>query len=185
MNANISVSTASTGLFIFGQGSEWFWIMVQSIVVVVTLLFIYRQVRLSRYGNMLDTMLKFRTFWRSDTMMKDRKITCQNYQNQSTSIGKAEGEVLGFFEEIGLLVRKGVISVEFVWECYSYYIERYWAMMKENIREYRKFTKDETWFEHFQKLKERMQIFSEKRNASSRPVEKEEIQKFIKGECET
>ena len=39
------------GLSLFGPGSEWFWSMLQFVVVAVTLLGIYSQLRLGRSAN--------------------------------------------------------------------------------------------------------------------------------------
>ena len=176
--------TSNLNLFFLGQGSEWFWVMVQSIVVIITLLFIYRQIKLSRYANMLQTILKFREMWGTKEMMLFRQATCRNYKTQTRAIGKAEGEVLGFFEDMGMLVEKGVISKEFVWEGYSYYIEPYWSMMEKKIKEFREREKDTSWFEHFENLRDAMRKFSKKKGAPLGPLEKKDMQRFIKGELE-
>lgn len=174
----------SMSLFFWGQGSEWFWVMVQSIIVIFTLWFIYRQIKLSRYANMLQTILKFREIWDSKEMMDLRQATCKNYKNKTRGIGKAEGRVLGFFEEMGILVGKGVISREFAWEGYSYYIEPYWAMMEKKIREFREQENDESWFEHFEKLRDAMEKYSKKKKARSGLLKEKDIERFIIGELE-
>lgn len=184
MEATSSVMLCGISLFFLGQGSEWFWVMVESIIVIVSLWFIYRQVKLSRYANMLQTILKFREMWSSQEMMRCRQSTCENYQRRTEAIGKVEEEVSGFFEEIGLLVEKHVIPKEFVWECYSYYIEPYWTMMKKNIKKFRQQTHDESWLEHFERLRETMRKFSKKRNVPSRDLTAAKIEQFIKGELE-
>ena len=184
MSQTIIASGVTTSLFFWGEGSAWFWVMVQSAAILITLGFIYWQVRLSRYSNMLQTILKFRDIWSSDSMMKNRRDTCETYRKKSTSIRRVEEEVLTFFEEIGLLVEKRVVSEEFVWESYSYYIEYYWAMLEKNVQEYRKSTKDKSWFEHFEKLNHAMREFSRKRGLPSTQKTAEEIDDFIDSECE-
>jgi len=184
MKTVFSVTPISVSLFFWGQGSEWFWVMIQSLVVIGSLLFIYHQVRLSRHSNMLQTILKFREMWSSKEMIHYRQATCKRYKKQSRAIGRAEEEVLGFFEDLGLLVENGVIPEEFVWEGYSYYIEHYWIMMKNNIMKFRQEKKDESWFERFERLAETMQKFSKKRKIPSSDITKTDIERFIKGELE-
>lgn len=53
---------------IFGQNSVWFWTMFQAVVVAITLYLIYRQVRIGRYSNMLDTLARLDEKWRSEVM---------------------------------------------------------------------------------------------------------------------
>ena len=171
-----------TGLA-WGQGSQWFWVMLQSIVVIVTVVLIHRQVRLGRLENMLQTIHTFRDAWGSEKMATCRRITCANYLAGVDSIGKAEEEVLTLFEEIGFFVKTGVIHERYVWEFYSYYIEPYWIMLEDNIRKFRIQEEDKTWFEHFQTLRNRMRQLSKKRDVF-RSLTKEDVEKFIRGERE-
>ncbi|RLA83226.1 MAG: hypothetical protein DRG40_07030, partial [Deltaproteobacteria bacterium] len=112
---------------IWGPSSQWFWIMVQSLIILATACFIYYQVRLQRYSNMLQTLNEMRSFWNNEKMMNFRLKVCETYLTGAKSIGAAEAEVLGFFEEIGLLLKKHVLQKDVVWNTYSYFIEYYWT----------------------------------------------------------
>lgn len=57
-------------------------------------------------------------------------------------------------------------------------------MMKKNIKKFRQQTHDESWLEHFERLRETMRKFSKKRNVPSRDLTAAEIEQFIKGELE-
>src|SRR3989304_1341616 len=92
---------------ILGKDSAWFWQMGE--VVVLTLLFIYYQVRLPRFTGMCEPLTNMRNHWNSPAMMEFRRQACQNHLKNSKRILRPEGEVLGFFEDTGLLLRKGAL----------------------------------------------------------------------------
>lgn len=169
---------------ITGETSQWFWSMAQTFIILVSLIFIYRQVRVHRFSNMLQTLSSLREHWNSDTMLAARKTTCINYQKGTKKIGKAEGDVLGFFEELGLLLKKGVVSKEFIWETYSYFIEHYWSMLEPNIKEFRLSTNDNSWLDNFESLRKAIHRYSKKRKCPSSDKTEEEIKRFILGEIE-
>ena len=162
-----------------------FWLMVQSLVILITLFYVQRQVRVNRYGNMLQTLNNMRENWNNKQMMGFRRTTCENYLEGTKKIEMAEGEVLGFFEEMGLLLQKKVVSQEFIWETYSYYIEHYWSMLKDNIQEFRLSTQDKSWYDHFEYLRDSVRRYSERKNCPSIDKTKEEIKRFISSELET
>jgi hypothetical protein len=167
---------------IFGEHSEWFWLMAQAIIILVSAILIYRQVRVQRYANLLQMLTKMRETWDSPSMLQHRQAACGNYQSGSKKINAAEGQVLGFFEEMALLLRKGVLEEEFVWVTYSYFIEHYWSMLEANIKEYRLTTKDESWFEEMERLRKVIGKVSKRKNLPSADKTHLEITTFIDGE---
>lgn len=169
---------------ITGETSQWFWSMAQTLIILGSLIFIYRQVRVQRFSNMLQTLSSLRENWNNDTIVAARKTTCINYQKGTKNIGKAEGEVLGFFEELGLLLKKRVVSTEFIWESYSYFIEHYWSMLEPNIKEFRLSTNDNSWYDNFESLRKAIGKYSKKRKCPSSDKTEEEIKRFIRGEIE-
>ena len=171
---------------LLGQQSTWFWSMVQSIAIIVSLVFIYRQVSAQRYANMLSIFMNLRMRWNSTVMLEYRRQTCVNHQSNMKSIGAAEGEVLSFFEELGYMVSRRAVEVDFVWESYSYFIEHYWSMLWPNIRAYRLTTSDHSWYVQFQTLRETMTKYGKVKGAtSSSDKGEQEIALFIKGELES
>jgi len=158
------------------------WDIVQTIILLLTVIFIAREVRMLRNSNMLQSLDRLREYWNSDKMMQYRKITCLNFKSGKRSIALAEGEVLGFFEEIGLLWKKKVINLDFIWETYAYFIEHYWSMMQRNVQEYRDKTGDKSWYENFEQLCKALQQYSKKRGCPTYGKNPKEIEDFIVGE---
>ena len=167
---------------IAGERSQSFWLMVQSLAIILSLFIIYRQIKLLRYSNMLQTLNDMRENWNSEQMVKFRKITCENHLKGNKKIGKAEGEILGFFEQLGLLLKKGVINEEFIWESYSYLIENYWSMLESNINELRQSTQDKSWYDHFEFLRESVKKYAKGRKLVSKDKTEEDINRFISSE---
>lgn len=169
---------------ILGKHSSWFWQMSEVVVLTITLVFIYYQVRLSRFTGMFETLTNMRNHWNSRAMMDFRRRTCENHLRNSKRILMPEGEVLGFFEDMGLLLRKGALDKEIIWNSYSYYIEHYWSILDPNIKEFRASSKDNTWYENFAELREQMRNYSIKKKAPSQDKSEAEIRKFIETELE-
>jgi hypothetical protein len=143
---------------IFGPGSEWFWAMAQFIVIAVTLFFAAYQINLQRLLNTFSSIFALREQWKSEEMCYCRKVICENHNPSSFSIGANEGAVLGFFEEIGVYLERGVLGEKIIWDLYSYWIEHYWIIFEPSIQEYRRNTSDKTYFEHFESLYIRIAI---------------------------
>jgi len=162
------------------------WSMIQSLAIIGSLIFIFQQVRLHRNANMIQLLSNIRKEWNARRMMDCRRAACKNYQAETRTkkIGMPESEVLGFFEQMGLLLRKRVVSSEFVWETYSYYIEHYWSMLESNIAEFRRSTKDDSWYECFEYLRNSMRNYSKKKGCPSTDKAEEEVEQFIRGELE-
>jgi hypothetical protein len=167
-----------------GENAQCFWLMAQTLIIFGSLIFIYRQVKIQRFTNMLNMLNSMRENWTGNNMLKSRKAACINYKNRNNKIGKAESDVLGFFEDMGLLLKKKALSEEFIWETYSYFIEHYYTMLEPNIKEFRQSTKDNSWYKNCEELSEKMKKYSKKSKASTYKKTNQKIEQFIKGELE-
>jgi hypothetical protein len=159
--------------------------MGQCIVILASLILIYRQVRIQSYANMLQMLTGMRETWNSDKMLAYRRATCNDYNDKSKRIGMHQGELLGFFEEMGLLLKKRVVQTEFIWDTYSYFIENYWSMLEPNIRELRLSMRDNSYFENFEHLRLAVRRHSARRRCPSSDKTVAEIETFIHGEMES
>ena len=117
-------------------------------------------------------------------MLTARKQACNSFLSDKLRINSAQGDVLGFFEDIGVYLERKVFDTEAVWDKYSYYIENYWAMYQGHINEFRAETKDNTWYEKFQRLHKDMRSFSKKKGVSVSPKSQDDIGRFIRGELD-
>lgn len=173
---------AFNGNWFIGPDSSWFWGMIQALVIVASLLFICKQIRYQRYGNLLTTLVALDAKWRSKEMIAARQYICENYESKDATISSPEDFVLNFFEEIGLYLKHNVISASLVWDLYSYYIENYWAILSPRITKFHADTDDKTWYENFQELQLKMRKESNKRKVTRKDITEIDIKKFIDGE---
>lgn len=64
----------------------------------------------------------------------------------------ALGEVCDFFDEVGALLRQGVLRAESVWNVYGILAQAYWLVCKPTIEKEREEWKNPTLYENFEYL---------------------------------
>lgn len=149
----MEVDTVVSGTpFFIGSQSEWFWAMIQAVIVAASLLFIGQQIRLQSHANMLAALTGIQDRWNSPELIVARARTCEHWRAQGPYFENAEETVCAFFENLGLYVEQKVVSRGIAWEMYSYYVEHYWTMLEREIRDIRRENDDYTLYCHFQKL---------------------------------
>ena len=174
------------GWFI-GPNSEWLWAMLQFVVVAISLFFIYRQIRIQSHANMLTALFALAKKWDSSLMRKARRHVCKEYQEnrERRKINQHEERIASFFEEIGFFLDEGAFTPEAIWEEYSYYVEHYWPMLEPKVAEFRKVERDNTWFEHFEKLYKKTQSIAKRRGVYVIVRDDSDLKKFVTGELYT
>jgi hypothetical protein len=60
------------GMAFLGPGSEWFWAMVQALIIGFTLVFIFQQLHAMKLANALGEMRKLTERWESMSMVQAR-----------------------------------------------------------------------------------------------------------------
>jgi hypothetical protein len=171
--------------FVFGSKSEWFWLMLQSITLVITLIFVNRQVRHMRDANMLQALAALDERWKSKEFRNYRVAACQRYGDGELRIARLEGEVLSFFESLGVYLRRGVFDREILWEKYSYYVERYWILFKDHVDEFRTKSCDNTWYDQFEYLNKEMSKCARQRRITDYGRKtQQDMKTFVRGETE-
>ncbi len=166
----------------WGTESGWFWTMAQTIVIFASLWLILRQLQSQRCANLLIILNDMKSDWNSCKMIAARMEVCRHYGDKDKMISHIEERVLSFFEAVGIWEKRKVFSRRIVWEYYSYYIEHYWPILKPRIDELRKKTRDDSWYENFERLYKRMKFQSYLRRAPYGEKSDEEMRKFIESE---
>jgi hypothetical protein len=189
-----------------GNESAWFWTMMQFWVYLFTLIAIIVQVRKQNMQigiqnsqlelqnsqlalqtnqlvdqsniNVVIILNSLNEQWWSTRMRRARKKVCENYK--STSINVEEEAVLSFFENMALYTNRNMINPEFIWETYSYYIERYWLVLKDNVESFQK--NDPTYFDGVVRLKNKMHEISLSKNATVSVISTDELTAFVESE---
>ncbi len=164
----------------FGPGSEWFWQMLQCFVVVLTGLFVVRQIQLQGDSHIVNSFTQLNQRWNSQLMLTARRIACEHYRPDNKSIDQASGQVAMFFEEVGAYCRRGRLNRDLLWELFSFDIEHYWPILENNIVSMRKhFGNDLTYYHHFERLHRDMLRISKKKGAGIGKKTQEDIRSFV------
>lgn len=162
--------------------TEWFWAMAQFFAIIISLFLILRQIRIQTHANMLALFAQMEQRWNSEPLQIARREICSTH-GQSKRITRSDEFVLSFFEDLGLYLKKNVLSADLMWEAHSYYIEHYWPILKPKIVEFRLKSNDQSWYSKFEYLVGRMEKRSRK-NGSGFEKSDEQLTRFLNGERE-
>jgi hypothetical protein len=172
-------------VFPFNTDSEWFWTMIQCVVVLITLLFILRQVKLQSDSHLVHSFAVFNDRWNSRMMLHARREICLKYKPGDGIVDGPLHHLCLFFEELGAFTSKKVLDPDIVWEIYSFEIEHYWKMASEGIKRFRKEENDYTFFFHFEKLYLQTRKLGEKKRAPIHERTEKDIASFRRYELES
>jgi hypothetical protein len=145
----------TNGLAIFGPGSEWFWSMAQFVVVVVTLLGIYRQLRIARSANAFEQLNRIANEGESERMtrsMLDILLALRKGVLPENVPEGAGSVVADFWDRVAGLVRAGHVDRKLVYESYGNSCQWWWAALAPATRRYRIETGDPAGGAHFEWL---------------------------------
>jgi hypothetical protein len=151
---------------LFGNGSEWFWSFLQFVIVTVTIILIYRELRLSAATHLLGSLTSLNERWTSPGMVSQRQKICQTYLKGERVLTLGMQNVFTFFAELGLYAKKGWVPRQVIWDTYSYHIECYWDMCSQEVSNRRTHLNDSSVFENFDQLVKDMRAINKKRKIS-------------------
>jgi hypothetical protein len=150
---------------LLGAGSEWFWTMLEFIVVAVTAILIYGQIRIQTNGHIIAATESLVTQWNSDRVIALRKVVCRAWLENDHSFSPAAQSLAEVFEKFGLYAKIKVVPDEIMWDSLSWYAEYYHHMFEDGIEQARGQFKDNTLFENFDLLCERFKKVNASRSA--------------------
>lgn len=163
--------------------SQTFWTAIGAIGTIGTLYYIYRQIANARNISAFEFLRKEDDRFSSEGMRRNRNnlaevllIIPDNYK----IIEPIADYVLGYFEDLGLMLRKGLAPEFFTWTFNCYYVLRYWKASEKYVKWLRETTNDLTWYSEFEYLYQRMLKY-EKKLTKKKKIEltKNEIQEFL------
>lgn len=143
------------GSAIFGPGSEWFWAMAQFLLVAVTLIGIYYQLRVARNANAFAQLDRITTEGQSERMcrnMLEIELALRGGVNPENIPTGPASFVADFWDAVGALVRAGHIDRRLVYEALGSSCQWWWAALAPESRRYRRETGDLTGGMHFEWL---------------------------------
>lgn len=127
------------GLTLFGSGSEWFWSMLQFVVVAVTLIAIYVQLRQDRAANAFSQASSLRQDWHGEIMARRKLAHLLALRDDAP-----EADVLilaepigNFWDHVAGLVRAGHLSLPLVYEHLGSPCQTTWNILEPQVGDMR------------------------------------------------
>ena len=167
---------------LMGQESQWFWAMLQSLVLFISLIFVLAQLRRLAEANNISAFSSSNSNWNSGRFREYRSTTCANYDKHDKSLNFMEGQIAGFFEELAIYEQKKIISFDFIWNMYSYYITGYWTLLEPKVKDFRKRYQDDSWYENFESLLIKVDKYTVDRGLRQEHKSDDEIAEFMEQE---
>jgi len=128
------------GMSFIGPGSEWFWTAVSGVVLALTFLGIYRQLRLARSANAFEQMSRLSDEWESERMNRHKLEILQALRDgvkpEHVPSGAA-GYVRDFWDDMALLIKAGHIDRTLVHQSFSPPCRAWWATLAPVTRRLR------------------------------------------------
>ena len=116
------------GMALFGPGSEWFWTMAQFLLLTVTGLAIYRQLRAQGSANALSAQTALVAQWESPGMVRLRLASLVHIASGTPEQPPSLRVVGNFFAYVASLVTHGHLRTTDSWEMWSGQTQFWWAL---------------------------------------------------------
>jgi hypothetical protein len=144
----------TNGLAFIGPGSEWFWSMLQFVVVAVTLVGIYHQLRSSQSANAFMQIGALVDEWNGERLVRKRMaliLALRDGVAPSDLPDAAANAVANYWEKVGALVRAGHIPVSLIAEGMGF-TNDWWGILAPFVQRQRTEDANPNIWEHFEWL---------------------------------
>jgi Domain of unknown function (DUF4760) len=123
-------------------------------LVIVTVLLVRGQLSVAKEQRKIQLYLELRKEF-DGPLISARKLLARQLFD-GVPHDKINEPVMNFFEDTGMLVRRGYIDGDIIWETFSYYVKMWWGACKDYIAREREDKDDDTIFDDFEDLVERI-----------------------------
>jgi hypothetical protein len=126
-------------IVLIGPGSEWFWSMAQFVVVAVTFLAIYYQLRLQRHSAAIEQVQVIAREWNTELMARAKLgvlILVRDGADTATTL-TAGGEIGDFWEGLAYLARAGSIGRRLIYDSLGPAVRTWWGILAPSAQEAR------------------------------------------------
>jgi hypothetical protein len=147
------------GMAFIGPGSEWLWTALSGVVLAVTFIAIYRQLRLARDGEAIRMLDGFYAEWNSERMLRYRLARLRWIAAGRPYGARPRGPLNGignFWEKLATLGRRGHLDTELLWDAFGADCVVAWYDLETFVHASRDEAGDPRIFEHFDWMAGRM-----------------------------
>ena len=124
------------GLAFIGPGSEWFWTAVSGLVLAITFLAIYRQLRLQRDAAATEQVNGLLNEWSSERMARAKLTVLVALEAGTDPLDlpdRALSHVGFFWQRVGYLAQRGHMDRRLVYEHLGSQIQDWWAWLRPRV----------------------------------------------------
>jgi hypothetical protein len=125
------------GMAFIGPGSEWFWTALSGIVLAVTFIAIYRQLRMQAGASAVAQLDAFEREAGSERLNQygvDILVAIRDGTDPAFIPADAAAEIGGVWEKFALLARRGIHDRKLLWEYESDAAQGWWAILEPRAR---------------------------------------------------
>lgn len=115
-------------------------------------------------------------------MMRDRSKLAKAlllYPENYDELNKYADFVLDYFEDLGILLQRGLADEYIIWSTSCYYILRYWKACEKYIQLAREIEDDQTYFNDFEYLYKKIAEFDKMMTKEAIEITPEEMETFL------
>jgi hypothetical protein len=138
-------------IVLIGPGSEWFWTAVSGIVLAVTFLAIWRQLRQARSAAAFEQLSHLTEDWRSEGLLRARVRVARAFLVGEAPPPGPAGLIGDYWEGVASLVRGGHVDAVVVYESLGPSLRFSWALLQAETRRVQQEEGATTWV-HFEWL---------------------------------
>ena len=147
------------GMAFIGPGSEWFWTAISGLILVVTFVAIYRQLRIMRSASAFEQLDAFERELGSERMIRFQLATLVALGDGVDPAHLSRGTTAGiwaFWEKTGALARHGHLDPKLLWEGSGADVLDWWLTLAPYAKRVRDEAKAPAFLENFEWLAGRM-----------------------------
>jgi hypothetical protein len=142
-------------LTLIGTGSEWFWTALSGVVLAITFIAIYRQLRLARSQGAIAQLDGFTREWNSERYLLHRREVLVALRTASDPAVLPEGAIStigNYWEGIAALARAGHLDRRLIWTQYGNTCQAWWRLLTPYTKVVRERDNDPTVYEELEWL---------------------------------
>ena len=119
-------------IVLIGPGSEWLWSMAQFVIVAITFLAIYYQLRLQRPSAAIEQVRAISREWTHEQMARAKLdvLTLVRDGSDPGATLTAGGEIGDFWEDLAYLAKSGSIDRRLIYDSLGPAVRTWWGILE-------------------------------------------------------
>ena len=143
------------GMAFIGPGSEWFWTALSGIILAITFIAIYRQLRQQAHASAIATLEEFEREGSSERLsgaQRDTLVAIRDGTDPADLPEGPAGAIGGAWERWATLARAGHKDTKLLWQWNPKAAQVWWALLAPWVRKTRAESGDPEYYEQLEWL---------------------------------